>query len=351
MHIEAPVPLPALVKPPSQQAKLAQEAMHKWSSASDVKSPPGSPQRPPGLIKSKSYEPSFDQSPARTPGLNRSKSGDPVQQAGGSSNDLGGAGVNPPRSPLTRPAAQGKTVPKLSRPSSREQILSEFSSNSRSVTNVTAFHQHGNLSGKAVTRVEFQVNVDITQPGDRVVVTGSGFELGSWQPWNAVELTTDENRYPLWTGVAALPSGQSLVLSPHCRRRTITLPAMSGADAEHVCCQEYKYVIIRGGQTQWEDAIANRMCTAEGTYLVLEDGAFNVERARLLNREFQSVDKGHGRMGQNDFMDMEAVSQTQCALSFARTDEDLFRGPDRVHRVHASPSVLTLYLQCMVVHR
>ena len=40
---------------------------------------------------------------------------------------------------------------------------------------------------------------------------------------------------------------------------------------------EYKYVILRGDSVLWEADIQNRMFTAEGAVLDLDDGRFNVE--------------------------------------------------------------------------
>jgi hypothetical protein len=40
---------------------------------------------------------------------------------------------------------------------------------------------------------------------------------------------------------------------------------------------EYKYVILRDGGFIWEADIENRMFTAEGAVLDLDDGHFNIE--------------------------------------------------------------------------
>jgi hypothetical protein len=156
---------------------------------------------------------------------------------------------------------------RLSRPSSREQILNEFSKNSSGTkqSDVRASFQAVNKArGLASTTVQFNVSVT-TQLGDRVVVVGNCTPLGMWESRNGLELDTNPSLYPLWRGEAAVPSGDAV---------------------------EYKYVIIGAdGDMRWEDDIENRMFTPEGTRTVLEDGNFNVETARLLNESKQSVEK------------------------------------------------------------
>jgi len=68
---------------------------------------------------------------------------------------------------------------------------------------------------------------------------------------------------------------------------------------------EYKYAIISAdGEVRWEDAIDNRMCTPEGESVVLEDGQFNAERARLLNESKQLLEKKSKR-GVKHFTEMD----------------------------------------------
>jgi len=124
---------------------------------------------------------------------------------------------------------------------------------------------HGQANHKAITRVEFKIRVQ-TNLGDRVVVTGSAQELGFWEPRNGVEMVTTKETYPIWTAVHHVPSGESV---------------------------EYKYVVIQGDESlMWESSIENRMFTAEGMVLALEDGTFNQESAKLLNKDFVSVERG-----------------------------------------------------------
>ncbi len=49
-----------------------------------------------------------------------------------------------------------------------------------------------------------------TEWGDRVVVTGSSPALGSWNPWEGIELDTSTSLFPSWTGHAVLPAGSEI---------------------------------------------------------------------------------------------------------------------------------------------
>ncbi|MEU4558725.1 CBM20 domain-containing protein [Actinoplanes sp. NPDC023936] len=52
----------------------------------------------------------------------------------------------------------------------------------------------------------FNVVVGFTSYGQNVYVVGSIPELGSWNPANAVPLTTTSSTFPTWTGGVALPA-------------------------------------------------------------------------------------------------------------------------------------------------
>ncbi|EKX36313.1 hypothetical protein GUITHDRAFT_145880 [Guillardia theta CCMP2712] len=180
---------------------------------------------------------------------------------GGSANDL------------SRPPVSATPKARLSRPSSREQILNEFKQGPDS-----QMLKLSSGSGRVVTNVEFQVTAN-TEVGDLVVVTGSSLELGSWEPRNGVVLSTDNHRYPMWSAIVDLPTGQTI---------------------------EYKYSIIKqDGTVTWENDIENRMITPEGTSVVLDDGRFNSERARLLNKKKQSLEKGKKDLGKH-FLELQA---------------------------------------------
>ena len=112
----------------------------------------------------------------------------------------------------------------------------------------------------AVTNVHLKVSCQ-TQLGDRVIVTGSIPALGNWDPRQGVEMKTAAADYPVWHAAVEAPTGASAV--------------------------EYKYVIIRDSACIWESEIANRMFTAEGAVLHLDDGHFNVEAVKLLDKDFK----------------------------------------------------------------
>ncbi len=57
-------------------------------------------------------------------------------------------------------------------------------------------------------------------------------------------------------------------------------------------CVKYKYVVLQAdGNVRWE-GISDRMFTPEGMNITLEDGHFDVERARLLNKNLVSLAGG-----------------------------------------------------------
>lgn len=109
------------------------------------------------------------------------------------------------RSPHGARSFQSPRSLKLSRASSREQILHEFATGGR---------QHTSDVGRAETTVWFEVHV-VTAPGELCVVTGNHLSLGFWDPRNGIPLTTHPSTYPRWTAVATVPSGKDPFLLPH----------------------------------------------------------------------------------------------------------------------------------------
>lgn len=182
--------------------------------------------------------------------------------------------------------------PRLSRPSSREQILNELSgkTNASGKPQTEAlrdsFQAVRTARGQASTSVQFNVSAS-TNLGEQVVAVGNCTSLGMWEPRNGLVLHTSAALFPLWRGEAAVPSGDAV---------------------------EYKYVIVGPeGETRWEDDIDNRMCTPEGSRTVLEDGKFNVETARLLNESKHSVGKKY-KKGVKHFTEMEMEIEAQDTL-------------------------------------
>jgi len=49
-----------------------------------------------------------------------------------------------------------------------------------------------------------------THWGDRMVVTGNDPALGSWNPWEGIEMQTTGTMFPNWTANAALPAGKNV---------------------------------------------------------------------------------------------------------------------------------------------
>lgn len=84
-------------------------------------------------------------------------------------------------------------------------------------------------AGRAEVDVAFSVSAE-TVFGDRVVAVGSAGALGAWEPHAGLELRTDPETYPRWSGSVRLSS--------------------SIGDARI----EYKFAILRaGGHVGWED--------------------------------------------------------------------------------------------------
>ena len=46
--------------------------------------------------------------------------------------------------------------------------------------------------------IKFRLYCNLTRPGEIVKVTGSGPELGSWSPANALTLHTSKEEFPIW---------------------------------------------------------------------------------------------------------------------------------------------------------
>jgi len=167
---------------------------------------------------------------------------------------------------------------RMSRTSSREQILNEFARSN--------FDDRSGENGKAETTVWFEVSVS-TEPGDLCVVTGNLLPLGFWDPRNGIPLTTHKSTYPKWTAVATVPSGEAV---------------------------EYKYVIVKAdGTFLWEADIKNRVFTAEGTELRLNDGQFNVQKNRALKVDLKEVTNRRYRLSSlSNAADLPFVEPSAC---------------------------------------
>jgi hypothetical protein len=88
---------------------------------------------------------------------------------------------------------------RLSRPSSREQILNEFSRGKPGKPDdcASTFQVKSNAPHAASTTVNFQVSV-ATNLGETVVAVGNCTPLGMWEPRNALKLRTTSAVFPLW---------------------------------------------------------------------------------------------------------------------------------------------------------
>ena len=201
------------------------------------------------------------------------------------------AGATPPRegsgSLRLTPTGSASSL-RLSRPSSREQILNEFRGSGKPDTAsiLGSFNAVKTARGQGSTTVHFKVSA-MTNLGDKVVVVGNCNTLGLWEPRNGLVLQTNSTIFPTWQVEAAVPTGDVV---------------------------EYKYVIVGAdGEARWETDIDNRMFTPEGTRTVLEDGQFNVETARLLNESKESVEK-KGKRGARHFTEMEMDLESDDTL-------------------------------------
>ena len=76
----------------------------------------------------------------------------------------------------------------------------------------------------------------------------------------------------------------------------------------------YKYVIIKAdGSFVWESDIENRVFTAEGTDLRLEDGDFNVQKVRALNKDFSEKTNRRQRLASIQAnLDISPLAKTVC---------------------------------------
>ena len=97
------------------------------------------------------------------------------------------------------PMRERDSKTRLSRPSSREQILNEFSRGALGKPDSfsSTFQVKSNAPHAASTTVNFQVSV-ATNLGERVVAVGNCTPLGMWEPRNALELHTTPAVFPLW---------------------------------------------------------------------------------------------------------------------------------------------------------
>jgi lysophospholipase L1-like esterase len=97
----------------------------------------------------------------------------------------------------------------------------------------------------------FQVRAN-TQPGEYIAIVGSVPKLGMWSPQGALPLSTDADRYPLWT---------------------IELDPSHLISAENRL--EYQYLHVKpGAKTEWESHLKNRSVPIEPTpeMLVIDNG-------------------------------------------------------------------------------
>ncbi len=96
----------------------------------------------------------------------------------------------------------------------------------------------------------FQVRAN-TQPGDYIAIVGSAPKLGMWLPEQALPLSTNADRYPLWT----------IELDPN---HLVT--------AENRL--EYQYLHVKPTKTEWESKLRNRAVPIEPTpeMLVIDNG-------------------------------------------------------------------------------
>mmetsp|Transcript_9960 Transcript_9960/g.23354 ORF Transcript_9960/g.23354 Transcript_9960/m.23354 type:complete len:1012 (+) Transcript_9960:123-3158(+) len=97
------------------------------------------------------------------------------------------------------------------------------------------------------TRVTFKVSCE-TEFGDEVLVSGNAPILGNWKADKALTLATSPATYPVWEGTALVYTGFSL---------------------------EYKYIVTKGGATQWENGPVNRSLKTSSDVTVVNDGWFN----------------------------------------------------------------------------
>mmetsp|Transcript_48245 Transcript_48245/g.96582 ORF Transcript_48245/g.96582 Transcript_48245/m.96582 type:complete len:527 (+) Transcript_48245:161-1741(+) len=118
-------------------------------------------------------------------------------------------------------------------------------------------NQRGSSSGTA--RLHFRVRCE-TQKGEAVSVCGSLPTIGSWNPKSALPLKTSKDEYPYWSGSTdvALSQVQDML--------------------------RYKYLVKKGNEQKWEDAIADRTVKPEnkpkgvlapGLDTFVDDGHFN----------------------------------------------------------------------------
>eukprot|EP00440_Ansanella_granifera_P058148 gb/GFBE01063028.1/.p1 GENE.gb/GFBE01063028.1/~~gb/GFBE01063028.1/.p1 ORF type:complete len:455 (+),score=98.92 gb/GFBE01063028.1/:1-1365(+) len=118
----------------------------------------------------------------------------------------------------------------------------------------------------------FQLGTARSNPGETVAVVGSCYELGDWQPEQAVALLTDEQCYPCWRS-------EKVVLT---------------CQPEESCklTFKYKYVLSQGAEKvlSWEDSIADRQVSIpladleHGSVWLVRDEAFDVACPTVLTR-------------------------------------------------------------------
>jgi len=107
--------------------------------------------------------------------------------------------------------------------------------------------------------VRFRLDKALTQMGQDVYIIGNCKMLSSWHPEQAIKMTTDKGRYPVW-------ESQTLPVSLH------DLPELL----------EYKYIIKRQSEVIWEDgpnrripAMQIRAALERDNDVLIIDRAFN----------------------------------------------------------------------------
>ncbi|MBB4910051.1 carbohydrate-binding module family 20 domain-containing protein [Actinophytocola algeriensis] len=107
-----------------------------------------------------------------------------------------------------------------------------------------AFHTGGGTQNPDQVSASYTVQAE-TSWGQNVFVVGNVPQLGSWNPANAVPLTTNSSTYPRWHGSGTLPANTNI---------------------------EYKFVIKQDGQPVIWETGANRTYRTGGTGAVTIDG-------------------------------------------------------------------------------
>ena len=135
--------------------------------------------------------------------------------------------------------------------------------------------------------IKFRLNCSQTRLGEIVKVTGSGPELGNWNPANALTMYTSDNEFPIW-------------------RAGIIIDRSMQPDPENI---EYKYIILQNQNfndkefipkkvsAYWEHCAGNRTMslTQMGEIQILD--VFNEKK--LLKLEAHQQDMRLSYFGEN----------------------------------------------------